>query len=101
MLDPTDKTLPSRRGSLIADYALLLEAARRPALQAVVRRWSEAYLETLGRLLASAGSAEPAGDAELLLAATDGLLLEQLATGDRGDLVPRLRRLANALVMER
>ena len=40
VLDPTDKTLPSRRGSMIADYALLLEAARRPALQAVVRRWS-------------------------------------------------------------
>ena len=40
------RPLPSRRGSMIANYALLLEAARRPALQAVARRWTEAYLET-------------------------------------------------------
>ena len=98
MLGPTDETLPSRRGSMIANYALLLEAARRPALQAVVRRWNSAYLETLGRLLAAAGSAKPADDAELLIAVTDGLLIEQLAAGDRSDLAPRLRRLATALV---
>ena len=100
VLDPTDETLPSRRGSMIANYALLLEAARRPALQAVARRWTEAYLEILGRLLAAAGSTDSAGDAELLIAAADGLLIEQLTAGTRGDLAPRLRRLANALVVK-
>jgi DNA-binding transcriptional regulator YbjK len=99
VLDPTDETQPSRRGSMIANYALLLEAARRPALQAVARRWTEAYLETLGRLLAAAGSTNPADDAELLIAAADGLLIEQLTAGTRGDLAPRLRRLATALVV--
>jgi TetR/AcrR family transcriptional regulator, regulator of biofilm formation and stress response len=98
VLDPIDKTLPARRGSLIATYALLLEAARRPPLRAVVRRWTDAYLAALGRLLEAAGSTAPAADAELLIAAADGLLIEQLATGDRGELSSRLRRLATALV---
>lgn len=88
----------SGRGSLIATFALLLEAARRPALQDVSRRWTEAYLLTLGRLLESAGSARPRQDAELLLGAADGLLIEQLASGTEDDLRPRLRRLAAVLV---
>jgi TetR/AcrR family transcriptional regulator, regulator of biofilm formation and stress response len=99
VLDPIDETGPSQRGSMIANYALLLEAARRPALQAVARRWTEAYLDVLGRLLTAAGSAEPAADAELLMAAADGLLIEQLTAGTRVDLAPRLRRLATALVV--
>jgi DNA-binding transcriptional regulator YbjK len=98
LLDPVDKTLPASRGWLIATYALLLEAARRPPLRAVVRRWTDAYLAALGSLLEAAGSTAPAADAELLIAAADGLLIEQLATGDHGELAPRLRRLATALV---
>jgi hypothetical protein len=90
--------MPARRGSLIATYALLLEAARRPALRAVVRRWSDAYLVALGRLLEAAGSTNPVADAELLIAAADGLLIQRLAAGDRGDLSARLRRLATVLV---
>jgi TetR/AcrR family transcriptional regulator, regulator of biofilm formation and stress response len=86
------------RGSLIATFALLLEAARRPALQLIAQRWTEAYMLTLSRLLERAGSASPRADAELLIGATDGLLLEQLASGRTEDLNPRLRRLAAALV---
>ena len=92
-----DKSQPNR-GSLIATFALLLEAARRPALQQISQRWSEAYLLTLSRLLERAGSASPRADAELLIGATDGLLLEQLASGRNENLNPRLRRLAAALV---
>jgi DNA-binding transcriptional regulator YbjK len=98
VMGPPDEALPSRRSSMLTNYALLLEAARRPALQAVTRRWSDAYLETVGRLLAAAGSADPAADAELLIAAADGLLIEQLTSATGGDLAPRLRRLAKALV---
>jgi DNA-binding transcriptional regulator YbjK len=88
----------ANRGSLIATFALLLEAARRPALQEIAQRWTEAYMLTLSRLLERAGSSDPHADAELLLGATDGLLLEQLASGTIEDLGPRLRRLAAALV---
>jgi TetR/AcrR family transcriptional regulator, regulator of biofilm formation and stress response len=88
----------ANRGSIIATFALLLEAARRPALQQIAQRWTEAYLLTLSRLLERAGSSSPRADAELLIGATDGLLLEQLAAGRAEDLNPRLRRLAAALV---
>ncbi len=91
----------ANRGSLIATFALLLEAARRPALQQIAQRWTEAYTLTLSRLLERAGSSDAGADAELLLGATDGLLLEQLASGTVEDLGPRLRRLAAALVAHR
>jgi hypothetical protein len=45
-----------------------------------------------------AGSRDPRADSELLLGAADGLLIEQLATGDAADLAPQLRRLARALL---
>lgn len=98
--DCDDGSQPNR-GSLIATFALLLEAARRPALQQIAQRWTEVYLLTLSRLLERAGSASPRADAELLIGATDGLLLEQLAAGRDENLNPRLRRLAAALVASR
>lgn len=98
ILDPVDESGQASRGSLLATYALLLEAARRPALRAVTRRWTNAYLDALGRLLALAGSHDPPSDAALLLAAADGLLVEDLATGEDSDLRGQLRRLGAALV---
>jgi TetR/AcrR family transcriptional regulator, regulator of biofilm formation and stress response len=95
ILDPSGQT---SRGWLLATYALVLEAARRPALREVTARWSDAYLEALPPLLAAAGSRHPRSDAELLLAAADGLLVDQLASGEVSDLAPQLRRLADALV---
>ncbi|MGH2892558.1 MAG: hypothetical protein ACRDPM_04715, partial [Solirubrobacteraceae bacterium] len=62
---------------------------------------TEVYMLTLSRLLERAGSHNPRADAELLLGAADGLLLEQLAQGHIEDLSPRLRRLAAALVATR
>lgn len=98
ILGPSEDCAQSSRGWLLATYALVLEAARRPALRDVTIRWSDAYLEALPPLLAAAGSRHPRSDAELLLAAADGLLVEQLASDDASDLAPRLRRLADALV---
>lgn len=93
-----DGSTHASRGLLLATYALMLEAARRPALRAVTKRWTDAYWEALSPLLAAAGSSDPRAHAELLLAAADGLLVTQLATGDESDLAPRLRQLAEALV---
>jgi DNA-binding transcriptional regulator YbjK len=98
ILDPVEELGQTSRGWLLATYALVLEAARRPALRDVTTRWSDAYLEALPPLLAAAGSRQPRSDAELLLAAADGLLVDQLASGDVSDLAPPLRRLADALV---
>ncbi len=96
--EPLDDGQQASRGSLLATYALLLEAARRPALREIAIRWTDAYLLTLGELLELGGSRRPREDAELLLAAADGLLIEQLSTGATIDLRPRLRRLAKLLV---
>lgn len=100
IVEPCETSLQATRGSLVATYALLLEAARRPALQAVTRRWTDAYLGALEDLMRQTTSAHPRGDAELLLAAADGLLIEQLASGDTTDLTPKLRRLATSLVQD-
>jgi DNA-binding transcriptional regulator YbjK len=96
VLDPLDE--PSSRASLMASYALLLEAARRPALQELARRWTDVYLDTIGELLDRAGSARPREDARLILSAADGLLLEQLAAGDADDPRPALGRLVHILI---
>jgi len=98
ILGPSEESGQTSRGWLLATYTLMLEAARRPALREVTRCWTDAYLEALPPLLAAAGSRHPRSDAELLLAATDGLVVEQLASDDDSDLAPRLRRLAEALV---
>jgi DNA-binding transcriptional regulator YbjK len=99
VLDPLDE--PSRRASMMASYALVLEAARRPAMQELARRWTAAYLETVGELLQRAGSARPREDARLILSAADGLLLEQLAAGDAEDPRPALARLVHILIGSR
>jgi TetR/AcrR family transcriptional regulator, regulator of biofilm formation and stress response len=96
ILGPNEDSGQTR--TLLATYTLMLEAARQPALREVTTRWTEAYMEALPPLLAAAGSRHGRSDAELLLAAADGLLIEQLASDDTSDLAPRLRRLADALV---
>jgi DNA-binding transcriptional regulator YbjK len=98
IVEACDDEPQSSRGSLMATYALLLEAARRPALRDIARRWTDVYLDTLGSLMERAGSKRPRADAALLLGAADGLLIEQLATGSSADLTPPLRRLVAALV---
>ncbi len=98
ILDPIEDSAQASRGWLLATYALVLEAARRPVLREVTMRWTDAYLDALPPLLAAAGSRHPRSDAELLLAAADGLLVDQLASGDTSDLTAPLRRLADALV---
>jgi DNA-binding transcriptional regulator YbjK len=98
LLEPIDDERPGSRGSLIAAYSLLIEAARRPALQAIAARWSETYIAALGTLLQAAGSCQPRADAQLLMASYDGLLIDQLATGVSANVTSRLRRVARALL---
>lgn len=94
--DPT-----AGRRSLIASYTLLLEAARRPALRELARRWTDAYLTTVSDLLDRAGARQPVDDAQLLLATADGLLISQLSTGEPADPAPQLERLARDLTRTR
>lgn len=107
VLDPCAEAVPAgadphaaERAALLATYALMLEAARRPALQALSLQWSDAYRDAVGGLLQRAGSRRAADDARILMAATDGLLVDRLATGTEGNFDPRseLERLVAALI---
>jgi hypothetical protein len=100
IVDPIAAGDPAGRASLIAVFALLLEAARRPALRETSRRWTAAYIHILSGLLAAAGSPRAPQDAALLLAAVDGLLIEALAVGATIDVRADARRIAGALLGE-
>ena len=64
--------------------------------------WTDAYLGLATAMLAAAGSTRPKSDARLLVAALDGLLLEQLARDETAFeaavLRPALERLIGALL---
>lgn len=89
------------RGSLTAAYALWLEGARRPRLRAVAEQWTEAYRTATAELLRRAADPDAELHAQLLIAAADGLLVEQLASGGEVDLSPPLEHLARVLGGER
>jgi DNA-binding transcriptional regulator YbjK len=93
--------LAGSRTSLLAAYSLWIEAARRPALRAIERDWTAAYVGVVEGVLRDAGSPHPATDATLLVATLDGLLLTQLAGGHADPaaaLRPPLERLVGALL---
>ena len=90
---------PTSRSLLLATYALMLEAARRPALREATQRWTDAYWDALSPLLAAAGSRDPRSSTRSSWSVRPmACSVSQLATGDASDLAPQLRRLAEALV---
>lgn len=90
--------LAGGRTALIAFYALSLEAARNPGLRATEAAWSAAYHEAVEGILAHGGSPSPAVDARVLVAAIDGLVLEQLAAGEDGDVAAAVRPVIDRLL---
>ena len=98
----TARELHAERTTLLASYGLWLEAARTPALRETSRRWTDAYVGLAQRMLEAAGSRDPTTDARLLVAALDGLLLEQLSRDEpdyeQAVLRPALERLIAALL---
>jgi TetR/AcrR family transcriptional regulator, regulator of biofilm formation and stress response len=95
--------LRRRRTVVVAQYELVLEAARRSSLRPAARASTEAYVRLCETMLAKVGSADPAGDARLLVAVMDGLLLDQLSTRrssfDVDALARRLRRFIEGLLV--
>lgn len=68
-----------RRTIVVAQYELVLEAARVAGLRPAARASTEAYVRLCERMLGRAGSSDPRSDAQLLVALMDGLLLDQLS----------------------
>ena len=75
------------RVTLLAQYELYLESARRPDLRPAAERWDAAYRDLLEHALERLGTPDPPRRARLLCAGLDGLLLDHVATGsDPADL---------------
>lgn len=69
------------RVTLLAQYELYLESARRADLRPAAARWDQAYRDLLCHALEGLGAPDPPGRARLLCAGLDGLLLEHVASG--------------------
>ncbi|MGA3215372.1 MAG: TetR family transcriptional regulator [Acidimicrobiales bacterium] len=95
--------LRRRRTTVVAQYELVLEAARHSSLRPAARASTAAYTRLCQAMLERIGSGEPAQDAPLLVALMDGLLLDQLSAStapfDVGRLTDKLRRFIAGLVV--
>jgi DNA-binding transcriptional regulator YbjK len=86
---------------LIAQFELVIEAARRPALRPLAERWETAYMESLIALVEASGIDEPRHVCEILATLLEGSLLAQISL-PRADFVeaqlrPMLQRVVTAL----
>ncbi len=73
-----DQLRPEGTPTLLARYQLQLEAVHRPELRAIYGAWTTAGLELAQTMLRAAGSKDPTADAPVLVAALDGVALNQL-----------------------
>lgn len=71
--------LQEGRWRTIAQYTLLQEATRNPALRALCREWTQAWTAELAAMFAALGVPDANLEARMFLAMLDGLLLGQLA----------------------
>jgi TetR/AcrR family transcriptional regulator, regulator of biofilm formation and stress response len=94
--------LRRRRTTVIAQFELILEAARQAPLRSTASASTEAYVALCERMLEKIDSPDPARDATLLVAMMDGLLLDRLSSTrtavDRTALAAQLRRFIAGLL---
>ena len=97
--------LRHRRTTVLAQYELVLEAARHSSLRSAARASTEAYVRLCEMMLEKIGSVDPVGDAALLVAVMDGLLLDRLSAPrspvDIDVLAQQLRRFIGGLLLVR
>ena len=71
--------LDADRNGLVAEYELVLETTRHPALEADYRKWQQSLEDILATYARAFGSSDPALDARIALATLRGLEIEALA----------------------
>ena len=84
-------------GAIRARYELLLEATRRPSLEAEAQRWRAQFVSASELALTAAGQADPHTVAVLLVACIDGLVFDALVTGRTN--APELAERAAAAIL--
>lgn len=89
------------RPTLLAQYEISLEAARRPELAVTCRAWTQAYVAAIAPALARLGATAADRDAWILFAALSGMVLDELAAPQPGFedhmLRPAVERLVGGL----
>ncbi len=86
------------RPGLIAEYELVLEIGRRPALEADYAQWQERLEAILASYAEALGSPDPELDARLALATLRGLEIEALARPSRTPRRAELERVFRRLL---
>jgi DNA-binding transcriptional regulator YbjK len=74
--------LTDERSTLLVQYELEIEAARRPDLAEMSRAWTTAYVDVIGPALEALGSPNPSDDAWLVITSIGGVELELLASSE-------------------
>ena len=86
------------RSSLIAEYELLLEAARKPELESYSRIFYDTIEAQLERTLEAIGSEDPEADARIIMATLAGLEVDNLATPSTAPVMAKLKALMHRLL---
>ena len=86
-----DAWLRGDRPTLLAQYEISLESARRPEMAATSRAWTDAYAKAISPALESLGSNDPDRDGWIVFAALCGMVLDELAA-PHPDFEPRVLR---------
>jgi hypothetical protein len=94
----TASDLVTDRDGLIAEYSIVLETARRPALAIAYRQWQNALERWLTRYAESMGAPDPATTARITLATLRGLEIEALARPGENVDIDDLARVYEALL---
>jgi DNA-binding transcriptional regulator YbjK len=94
--------LHAARSSLVAEYELLLQSARRPELEEFARIFLDAVREVLVGIVSQIGSSSPEQDVRIIMAVLAGLEVDNLATPSTAleidELRVLIRRLLHALL---
>jgi DNA-binding transcriptional regulator YbjK len=89
------------RPTLLAEYEISLESARRPELAATCRAWSDGYVRALAPALRALGSRDAERDAWIVFTALCGMVLDELSAPQEGFerwiLRPAVKRLIEGL----
>ena len=83
LCDLVDQWLAGDRLTLLAQYEISLEAARRPELAAASRAWTDAHVTAFAPALRQLGTADPDRDAWIVYSTLCGMVLDELAAPRR------------------
>jgi DNA-binding transcriptional regulator YbjK len=96
----TEAQLNDEDAPLAAQFALMLESGRKPALRPLAERWEQGYMGSLTALVEAAGLSDPSATTELITTLLEGSLLGQLSLPTDSFLDGKLRPMLQRAIGE-